>query len=271
MSEYHNSLEELTSRRSILRAAGLTGMAAIAAGWATRTSLATDSSVTAPAMLTGGPTDGAAQFAAIPGRTIDEKILNFALTLEILEADLYLQALNIATGRPLHSPLSQNPGSYRRRVGSGGLDADANIDGFLYLVQFSYVEAAHRDFIRAAISGGGGTPVKPNPAGYKFTSTPPATIKGLLAALLPLEETGVRAYLGALPYFNDLGLATVAGTIYSTEARHSAVIQYELGNDPGPTKMPGDLQVTPNQPSGNTFEYYLKPKTVLTRASVYFA
>ena len=220
--------------------------------------------------LTGGPTDGATQFAAIPGSTINEKVLNFALTLEILESDLYRQALNLASDLPQDYALNVNPKVYSLKVGGGGLSAANTQAGYLYLKQFAYVEGSHRDFLESAIAAAGFAPALKNPGGYAFVTKPAANIKSILTQILPLEETGVRAYLGALPYLTDLGLAQIAGSIYSTEARHSAVVNYTLGLSPGPAPRPGDLDVVPNAIGTNTFEYYLQPKTVVAAASAYF-
>jgi hypothetical protein len=221
--------------------------------------------------VSGGPTDGATQFAAIPGSTQNIKVLNFALTLEILEADLYRQALNIASGLSTDTPLSASPSTYTLKVPGGGLNSTFTAVGFLYLKQFAYVEAEHRQLVTSAIESLGGTPVSPNPGGYKFPDAVEANMVSILGNILPLEETGVRAYLGAINYINDLSLATTAGTIYSTECRHSSVISYTLGIDPGPRKMPGDLQVSASQPAQNTFEYYLKPLTVISLVPNFYA
>lgn len=217
------------------------------------------------------PLDAAQQFAGIPGRNINEKVLNFALILEILEADIYLQALNMASGRPINQPLDADRSQYRRVAGNGDLNPEAAKVAYNYLKLFSYVEAAHRDFLRTAIRSGGGTTVQRNPGGYKFPQTPRNSMSAILTAILPLEETGVRAYLGALRYMTDLDLATVAAGIYSTEARHSAVIQVLLGNSAGPAPLPGDRTVSPDQPSPGAFEYILTPQQVLTAAGAFFA
>ena len=212
-----------------------------------------------------------ATFPGIPGANINIQVLNFALTLEILEADLYRQALNAASGLSITAALSTDPTVYKRNVAPGGLSSAAANVGFLYLQQFAYVEAAHRDFLMTAITAAGATPVTANAAGYSFPGGPGTTIKAILENILPLEETGVRAYLGAVDSITLVGTyGQVAATIYSTEARHSALIAYILKRDPGPVKMSGDLQVVAKQPSTNTFEYYLEPATVLTDASVYF-
>jgi hypothetical protein len=225
---------------------------------------------TPAAAPTGGPTDGDVQFAAIPGNSINEKVLNFALTLEILESDLYRQALNLASGLPNTDALSANPNVYKMKVGGGGLTAGNTAAGYLYLKQFAYVEGAHRKFLIAAIKAAGLTPTTKNSGGYAFTSPLEPNMKSILTQILPLEETGVRAYLGALPYLTDLGLAQGAGSIYSTEARHSAAVNYTLGKNAGPAQQTGDLTVVPNPNGTNTFEYYLQPKTVVAAASAYF-
>lgn len=210
-----------------------------------------------------------AAFPGIPGENINIKVLNFALTLEFLEADLYRQALNKASGKPLTAPLNPNPATYTLAVTNGGLAHDQGNDGFQFLKEFTYAEAAHRDLLKVVINAAGGTAVGPNPDGYKFPTALPANLKGILNLILPLEETGVRAYLGAAPSITDLSLTAVAGGIFSVEARHSAVISDALGLDPGPRKMPGDRQVIPNQPSENTLEYFLLPSEILNIVQVY--
>jgi hypothetical protein len=252
-------IHDPVSRRAFLRR-----MTAAGLGTAATVLLATQPG----ALWAGGSSGGDPNFPGIPGRNIDEIVLNFALTLENLEADLYRQALNKATGRPRDARLLpfRDRDDYELEVDAGDLTDQAAEDGFLFLVEFTYVEAAHRDFLTAAIKAGGGTPVPPNPKGYQFATPLKDNLESILSHILPLEETGVRAYLGALPFFDNYKvLGPTAGGIFSTEARHSAVISNVLGIDPGPRKMAGDQQVTPNQPSENTFEYVLAPKVVIQR------
>jgi hypothetical protein len=140
--------------------------------------------------------------------------------------------------------------------------------GFLYLVQFAYVEAAHREFLKNAL-GAAAAPLKTT--GFAFPNGPGNDLKTILGNILPLEETGVRAYLGAVPYLTDKGIAQTAGTIYSTEARHSAAVSYLVNNgDSGPNRMPGDLEVVANPPSEETFEKFLEPATVVEAVKVFF-
>lgn len=216
---------------------------------------------------------------ALPGRTQNVQVLNYALTLEILEADLYRQALNLASGRALTAPLDSNSGSYNLAIDNGGV---ASGPAFAYLRDFAFAEAAHRDFLQMTIRSLGDTPVQPNARGYRFASTPASNLRAILEGLLPLEETGVRAYLGAAPFFTDFqsaqtkGLIQAAVGIYSTEARHSAAIQYILGKDIGPndseTGVPSNNRVSisgigtlpyEDKGLGDTFEYFSTPQQVV--------
>lgn len=198
----------------------------------------------------------------IPGTTQDMAVLNYALTLEILEADLYRQALNHVTGRPADARLEMNASGYRPKI-EAGLDAPAAEAGFAYLVNFAAVEAAHRDFLLAAVHSNHATPVKPNPGGYRFPNGPGNTLKEVLANLLMIEETGVRAYLGASTLIDNFSILTTAASIYSTECSHSSAIRVAIGMSPGPVKMPHDQQAFPAQFSEGELEYYLDPRQVL--------
>lgn len=215
-----------------------------------------------------------ANFPGIPGRSADEVVLNFALTLEILEADLYRQALNLASGRPLSAPLdptlpaSGSTGAYSLAVGSGSINAKFTQAAFLYLVQYAYVEAAHRDFLQTALLSMNAPLVVANQKGY--TAPLGNDLGSILTTLYAVEEEGTKAYLGAAGFMNDPTLLTTAVAIHSTEHRHSAAIAYVLGKDPGPVYASGDKRVTdgaaapnPAPYSENTFGYYRDPKTVL--------
>lgn len=261
--EEPNLLDEIrqnpASRRSFLKAMGAAGL-----GLAAISLL--DGCGGGGSGLTGGGNNSnlPAALQAFKG-TGDEKIFNYALTLEFLEADLYRQALNLASGKAVTAPLTGSPSSYTLAIGSGGLDGFNTAAGFAYLRDFAFVENAHALFLQRAL---GSRATTRNAKGYSFGKLAPTTVdlKSILSAILPLEETGVRAYLGAGKYFSSNTNLQTAITIYSTEARHSSALQYILGNDPGPNPMPGDHAVQ-NEPSPNTFEYYLEPSEVLANIS----
>ena len=251
------------------------------------------SKTTGPVVInpTTNPVVDPTNFPGITGRNINDVVLNYASTLEVLEADLYRQALNAASGRALNTaldtsaPTGNSLGNYKLSVPVGtGIASQFTNAAFLYLVQFAYVEAAHRDLLRAALTTANYAPIVPKSGKYKFATTsgtPGTDLTTILQNILPLEETGVRAYLGAGGFVTDNTILQTAVTIYSTECRHSASLEYILGLDPGPNKgitgVPAgeqEVQTTVNgaPAAPNIFEKYLAPTTVLTAASgAYFA
>ena len=223
-----------------------------------------------------------AAFPNVVGRNANEVVLNYALTLKIAEADLYRQALNRASGRTLTVALDTTlpkvnaTGDYRLTLSAGGLNSGQAAAAFLYLVQFAYVEATHRDYLTATLAGLSAPLTQANSRGYQYTNNEPgADLKTILTSLLTIEETGVRAFLGAVPTITDNLTAQTITAIYSTEARHAAAIAALLGLDIGPVPGRGqtiDLSVTgAAYPHSNTFEYYAQPADALTKfTSAYF-
>jgi hypothetical protein len=132
----------------------------------------------------------------------DAAILNFALTLEYLEADFY----NVKG----------------KQVGLSG-QAKA------YAKQFGAEEAEHVTALSAAIKQLGGKPVK------KPTFVFPVTNESSFLALASvLENTGVGAYNGAGPSLQSKQVLASAGSIVQIEARHAAAIDLLLGKSPTP-------------------------------------
>lgn len=134
----------------------------------------------------------------------DMDILNYALTLEYLEAAMYKQA-----------------------VASGKLSGTA-----LTLAQkFGAQEQQHADTLSAVITKLGGTPVQAR-ASYNFPAfTDQATIMGFISKI---EDTGVGAYLGQVGNIQSGDLLGAAASIYAVEALHTAAIRVLLGNDANP-------------------------------------
>jgi hypothetical protein len=134
----------------------------------------------------------------------DVEILNFALTLEYLEADFY----NVKG----------------RQVGLSG-------EARKYARVFGAEEAAHVSALSAAIKQLGGKPVA------KPTFVFPATDeKSFLALASVLENTGVGAYNGAGPSLKSKEVLASAGSIVQIEARHAAAIDLLIGKSPTPNE-----------------------------------
>ena len=127
----------------------------------------------------------------------DIDILNFALTLEYLEADFYK-----VKGKSVH------------------LSGDAKA----LAATFGDEEAEHVMALTKAIMGAGGTPVKKP----KF-AFPVSAEKSFLKLAYVLENTGVGAYNGAAPSISSKALLAAAGSIVQVEARHAASIALLTG------------------------------------------
>jgi hypothetical protein len=136
----------------------------------------------------------------------DVAILNFALTLEYLEAAFYAEAVS--------------KGKFRGKVG-----------------QFAKVvsghENAHVAFLKGAL---GSAAVKKPSFDFKGTTTNLAKFK---ATAQVLEDTGVAAYLGQVGNIKSKKILGAAGSILPIEARHAGWIR-DLNNTSGaPTAFEG--------------------------------
>ncbi len=139
------------------------------------------------------------------GSNGDVDILNFALTLEYLEAAFYQQGGKQVSGL------------------SGDL-ADL-------VTEFGDHEQEHVDALSSTISDLGGKPVKA-PAvdfGDAFSSR-----DAFLELGQTFEDTGVSAYNGAAPMIQSKDLLATAGAIVQIEARHAAAIRMQNGETPAP-------------------------------------
>lgn len=137
------------------------------------------------------------------------EILNFALTAEYLEVDLYTKAVASATLIP----------------------AGAEKTSFQLILKN---ETGHRDFLRTTITALGGTPIPaPN---FDHTGSKNGTVAAkfpdvltnyttFLAVAQTYETTGLRAYKGRAPELIGTGdILEAALRLHSVEARHVAHI-----------------------------------------------
>ena len=131
--------------------------------------------------------------------------LNFALTLEYLESNFYIQA-----------------------VASGIVPVGDSLKAFTIIRDH---ENEHVNFLTTAISAAGGTPVTFTAASFDYTAK--GTFPGvftdygtMLAVAQTFEDTGVRAYKGQAPnLISNNAYLTAALQIHSVEARHAAHIR----------------------------------------------
>ncbi len=259
---------ETEASDAVSRRAFLAGMTAVGVGMAAiGMPLAAHASGRPLLNITNIPDNG--KFPGIPGKSQTEKVLNYALTLETLEADIYRQALNVASGTALDAPLPLTPSSLSLSVPANMDPLNAQL-GFAYIRDFAAVEAAHRDFLRGVISQMGGTPVSPNPGGYNVDFGP-GDLRSILMLLRNVEETGVRAYLGAAQFIPSTKVIQVAASIYSTEARHAAALNLILGESIGPSRRRTDSIAEWEEHGDNNFEHWQTPTQVLNSVKPFLA
>ena len=145
--------------------------------------------------------------AAVPKS--DVAILNYALTLEFLEADFYTQAER--QGR-----LSGETATFARIVGRH--------------------ERAHVAFLRKAL---GRAAVKKPRFNFKGTTSNQAQFQ---ATAQTLEDTGVAAYLGQVGRIKNKKILGAAGSILPVEARHAAWIRDIRGSGRPPVPAPAAFE-----------------------------
>jgi len=152
----------------------------------------------------------ALRYDDIPG-TGDIKVLNFALALEDLEADLYAQAIQRLG----------NGGTNKLGKKIKGLNISSSQPDVIYVKRFAKVEVEHRDFLRTAIKAAGGPVIPQFKYGFRMESK---TRQQVVELVYLAEVTGVMAYLGAIPLVANKTYLSIAAAIQGTEARHTAVV-----------------------------------------------
>lgn len=222
-------------------------------------------------MLAGAAVAGAALFAnaksaraqttsisftdAIFG-TGDIKVLNYALALEALEADLYAQALlRLTTG-----------GTNALGKTIVGLRLGDSNGAVRYLRDFGKIEAAHRDFFIGALGSNAitstGKPFANAKFDFNFDDTSVASQRYVLDLVQTAEKTGVGAYIGAIPSFVTTTYLQTAAAIQGTEARHTAIITAIINRQFGATQP-----VAPLAGMNNGIDQPIAPNTVLAAVS----
>jgi rubrerythrin len=133
----------------------------------------------------------------------DIDILNFALTLEYLEAAFYQEGAKID---------------------------DLSEEAVTLVETFGDEEQQHVDALTKTITDLGGKPVKAPGVDFGDLSTEDKFIK----LAITFEDTGVSAYNGAAPEIKSKEVLAAAGSIVQIEARHAAAIRLLAKEDPAP-------------------------------------
>ncbi len=162
-------------------------------------------------LATVGPFVGQA-FAQEGGGDVD--ILNFALTLEFLEAAFYTQALKQVSG----------------------LSGDAKE----IATTLRDNEVEHVDALTGAIMQLGGQPVKAPGVDFGMAF---ASQDSFLETAQTFEDLGVGAYNGAGPMIESKEVLASAGAIVQVEGRHAGVIRLLGGEQISPSAFDKGLEM----------------------------
>ena len=131
----------------------------------------------------------------------DIDIVNYALTLEYLEAAFYKEVL------------------------ASGQIKDAKVAALAK--KFGETEQSHVEALTQAVKSLGGTPA-PMPQ-TKFQAIIAGGPKKILATAATVENLGAAAYLGQAPRIKDKQILAAALSIHSVEARHAAALNELIG------------------------------------------
>jgi hypothetical protein len=175
-------------------------LAAIEVHGITRSSFLLRGALATGAVLGTGGVGGFVSSALAKGGG-DVEIVNFALTLEYLEAAFYKKGLSL------------------------GLSSDTKS----FAEEFGKDESQHVDALTGTVRQLGGKPA-PMPT-FSFPVTNEASFMKLAQTL---EDTGVSAYNGAAPAIQSKEVLTAAGSIVQIEGRHAGIIRLLNGVEPAP-------------------------------------
>ena len=169
-----------------------------------------------------------------PSAANDLQLLNYALTLEYLEAAFYTQGLARFSPADFQSStfyqaLQNASGNTDTPPASGETGTGLVQDIYAYLSLIRNHEQAHVRVLTSTIRSLGGTPV--GPPRFQF---PYSTVDEFIVLAATLENTGVAAYNGALPMIANPALITAGATIATVEARHAAYLNRLRGMNPFP-------------------------------------
>jgi rubrerythrin len=147
----------------------------------------------------GGSTGSQSSSGSMAG---DLKIVNYALTLEYLEADFYA------------------------KVASSGLFKGSDLES---IKKIGAQEAEHVDALTATVMKLGG-----KPAAKPKTKFPLDSARSVLELAATVENLGAAAYLGQAAKIQSKEILAAALSIHSVEARHAAALNALIKKSPTP-------------------------------------
>ena len=184
------------------------------------TSLGTNAAIIAGAALV------ASTLNAQTTTVTDLDVLQYALTLERLEANFYTEGLKRFTPSDFSGgTFSQNLGNPNDLFGGDNVTGDV----YSYLLLIRDHEQTHVRTLIRTIQSLGGTPKPVCTYNFNYTG-----IDSFLATAKVLEDTGVSAYDGAVRLIKNPAILQAAATIATVEGRHASYLRLITGDSPFP-------------------------------------
>jgi rubrerythrin len=222
-----NGSRSLTSRRGFLSgSAKLLGGGALALGLGAAPAFAKGNNDDDEDKKQGGKRNN--------GGVSDVDILNFALTLEHLEAVFYTQGLKKFDAGDFRNYFKKNNRPYRKQ-GIKELEGEKVREDFEVIRDH---EQIHVKTLQSVL----GKKAVPR-CTYNFEETAFKSVGNFVSVARVLENTGVSAYDGSIAYIDAAKLQTAGATIATVEARHAAYLNLINGVQPFPE--PFDEPVAP--------------------------
>ncbi|MBA2567935.1 MAG: ferritin-like domain-containing protein [Actinobacteria bacterium] len=198
----------------------------------TRRSFLKQAGVGGAAVLGGGALLGAVAGPARAGHSDnvpDLDILNFALTLEYLEASFYTEALGGSgtTGVPASSAEFGRGDISGSRV-FAGFGGRIRSNAYGYLTDIRDHEVTHVNFLVGKL---GSNAVRA--CTFDFSSAL-GSVQSFVDTAQVLENTGVMAYDGAIRYVDAGDFLQAGAQIATVEARHASYLNLINGDSPFP-------------------------------------
>jgi hypothetical protein len=169
----------------------------------------------------------------------DTDILNFALNLEYLEAEFFL---NAATGSGLASTDITGTGTQGAVTGGGTAVPGLTSQQQDFINEMAYTEQQHVRFLRSALGSaaiaipainiGSSFGVLAAAAGLSSTFSPYTSYDAFLVGAFIFEDVGVTAYTGSAPLISPAGIASgllsYAAGLQAVEAYHAGSIRTQI-------------------------------------------
>ncbi len=193
------------------------------------------------ALAVAGATIGGGRRSALAQEfESDLDILNYALTLEILEATFYEEGLDKFSDKDFEEALGDEGGSDKDEestpiTNSRGGSARSIRDR---IVEIGEHEQEHVEVLTQTITDLGFAPVEGGEFDFGDAFD---DVEAFLETAQALENTGVSAYLGAAPAITDPAVLAAAASIATVEARHAGYLNLLNGDSPFPDSFDESL------------------------------